>query len=125
MISPYMSSTSTSSANTTTVSRWAPGPAGLMVWQNISLEYTLSIISGQNHLTNVRIIDSFYTGLTIALSRTHQFGSFSGRAFLGGSVITVPSGTASATGLDLYGVNILGVPAGLRVQRTFNIEFRP
>jgi len=117
----------TMSTSNTTVSKWTYNAisGGAFVWQNISLQYTLTYISGQKHLSNVSITDSFYTGIAIALSRTHQYGSFSGVALITPVAITTPWGTANATGLDLYGVDIFGVPIGLQIQSTFNIEFRP
>jgi len=130
ILSRYESKAIDSSATATsytTVSAWAPGPTGTLVWKNISLQYTLDYRNGIKDLSDVSIIDSFYSGLSFALTRTHQYGSFSGVAVFNNTagVLTVPFGTANATGLDLYGVEVMGLPIGLQLQSTFNIEFRP
>jgi len=112
--------------NTVTLTEWAPG-MGAFTWRNITLDFTVSYTQGQLHLGNVSVNDSFYSGLTIGLYRTHNASSsyFSGVTLITSVAMTTRSGTAYAVGVDETEINLFGIPIVQREQRTFEMFYMP
>lgn len=114
----------TRAAGSTTISQWAPfdgwGMNGLACWKNVGFSYQYKKVGGKNQFTSVSGINSYYSGIQVAVSWKQTSASYN----LVKTKNTNDTAKIKVNGYSLLGFQVKGFAIGAKINGTWNVSHR-
>jgi len=114
----------TRAAGSKTISQWAPfngwGMNGLACWKNVGFSYQYKKVGGKNQFTSVSGINSYYSGIQVAVSWKQTSASYN----LVKTKNTKDTAKIKVNGYSLLGFNVKGFTVGAKINGTWNVSHR-
>lgn len=106
------------------IQQWAPfsgfGMTGLACWRNVSFKYEYKKVNGKNQFIKVSGINSYYSGLQIAVTWKQTGSSYN----LTKTNNSKDTAKIKVNGYSLLGFQVKGFTIGAKINNTWNMSYK-